>query len=82
MLFDVLIFFLHKVFMFISEKYQLFEVILFLVQALDSIKKSLPKKDKGKDKEKGKAKPVAGFSADDAKRLEKEVILDKIMHLY
>nr|GEW70990.1 ribosome recycling factor [Tanacetum cinerariifolium] len=43
------------------------------MQALDSIKKSLPKKDKGKDKEKGKAKPVAGFSADDAKRLEKEV---------
>lgn len=42
-------------------------------KALDSIKKSLPKKDKGKDKEKGKAKPVAGFSADDAKRLEKEV---------
>lgn len=45
-------------------------------KALDSIKKSVPKKegkDKGKDKDKSKAKPVSGFSADDAKRLEKEV---------
>nr|XP_043616558.1 ribosome-recycling factor [Erigeron canadensis] len=45
-------------------------------KALDSIKKSMPKKegkDKGKDKEKSRAKPISGFSADDAKRLEKEI---------
>lgn len=46
-------------------------------KAFDSIKKSLPKKSegksKGKDKENTKAKTVSGFSADDAKRLEKEV---------
>ncbi|KAK1432695.1 hypothetical protein QVD17_09593 [Tagetes erecta] len=42
-------------------------------KALDTIKKSLPKKSEGKDKDKGKAKPVSGFSADEAKRLEKEI---------
>ncbi|XP_076949572.1 uncharacterized protein LOC143622264 [Bidens hawaiensis] len=42
-------------------------------KALDTIKKSLPKKSEGKDKEKNKAKAVSGFSADDAKRLEKEI---------
>ncbi|XP_076912531.1 uncharacterized protein LOC143570893 isoform X2 [Bidens hawaiensis] len=42
-------------------------------KALDTIKKSLPKKSEGKDKEKNKAKTVSGFSADDAKRLEKEI---------
>ncbi|KAK9067364.1 hypothetical protein SSX86_014691 [Deinandra increscens subsp. villosa] len=42
-------------------------------KALDSIKKSVPKKSEGKDKEKGKSKAVSGFSADDAKRLEKEI---------
>lgn len=53
-------------------------LIISLAQALDSIKKSVPKKSAGKDKEKSKAKPVSGFSQDDAKRLEKEVILDKL----
>lgn len=38
-------------------------------KALDTIKKSVPKKSEGKSK----AKAVSGFSADDAKRLEKEV---------
>ncbi|KAJ0753399.1 putative ribosome recycling factor, RRF superfamily [Helianthus annuus] len=42
-------------------------------KALDTIKKSVPKKSEGKDKDKNKAKAVSGFSADDAKRLEKEV---------
>ncbi|KVH92778.1 uncharacterized protein LOC112515964 [Cynara cardunculus var. scolymus] len=42
-------------------------------KALDTIKKSVPKKSEGKDKGKSKAKVVSGFSADDAKRLEKEV---------
>ncbi|KAJ9562483.1 LOW QUALITY PROTEIN: hypothetical protein OSB04_007643 [Centaurea solstitialis] len=46
-------------------------------KALDTIKKSVPKKSEGKDKGKSKAKAVSGFSADDAKRLEKEVMLDK-----
>ena len=57
--------------------------IFFFIQALDSIKKSLPRKisdskKKGKDKgasesKKDKDKAGPSFSEDDAKRLEKEV---------
>lgn len=39
---------------------------IWLVQALDTIKKSMPKK-------KEKEKAVSGFSVDDAKKLEKDV---------